>query len=104
VQAESESTRASNTKRMGNPYRIRGRKLQTLRRTCFQRNPLCAECERNGIVRAATQRDHRIALCNGGQDTEDNVQGLCDQCHAAKTAKDMGYNPKPVIGIDGWPV
>ena len=36
----------------------------------------------------------------------ENRQGLCAECHAAKTAKDMGYQyrPKVVIGKDGWPV
>jgi 5-methylcytosine-specific restriction protein A len=83
--------------------RIRGSRLQKLRRDTFQRNPLCVKCEERGVIRAATQRDHVIALCNGGQDTQENSQGLCDECHGEKTAQDMGHTPKPAIGVDGWP-
>ncbi|MBY0241874.1 MAG: HNH endonuclease, partial [Burkholderiaceae bacterium] len=31
--------------------RITGRRLQAMRAALFQRNPLCAECERQGRVR-----------------------------------------------------
>jgi 5-methylcytosine-specific restriction protein A len=65
--------------------RIRGRKLQALRAALFRAAPLCAECERQGRVALATQRDHIRALEEGGTDTEDNVQGLCTACHEAKS-------------------
>lgn len=65
--------------------RITGRKLQRLRGELFAREPLCAECKRLGRVTLATQRDHRIPLCDGGTEDDDNVQGLCDPCHEAKS-------------------
>lgn len=49
-------------------------------------DPLCVECEKRGIVRAWTQRDHIVPLHKGGTDEPWNVQGLCDECHAAKSA------------------
>lgn len=67
-------------------------------------NPLCGECAKLGIVRLWTQLDHIQALTNGGEDTEENCQGLCDEHHEAKTALDMGYRPRKAIGPDGWPV
>jgi len=65
--------------------RITGRRLQAMRARLFARKPLCAECERCGIVRLATQRDHVIPLAEGGLDDESNEQGLCDACHDVKS-------------------
>jgi 5-methylcytosine-specific restriction protein A len=72
-------------KRPDAPKRVAGRKLQRLRAELFSERPLCAECERLGRVRLATQRDHVVPLAEGGRDDESNVQGLCDECHAAKS-------------------
>ncbi len=86
--------------------RIRGRRLQQYRAQWFCLHPLCAECERNGKVRLATQLDHIVALDNGGTDFDQpgNRQGLCDDCHEVKTARDLGHRSKRQIGLDGFPV
>ncbi len=68
--------------------RIRGRALQGIRRTHFTDNPLCVECEKRGRVTLATVLDHIVALENGGSDTDANRQGLCTDCHSAKTLID----------------
>ena len=70
----------------------------------LQDNPLCVMCERDGRVTLATEVDHIHALVNGGKDERDNMQGLCHECHASKTAQDMGHRPKVTVGLDGWPV
>ena len=44
------------------PKRITGRKLQRLRAELFARDPLCAECKRQGRVKLATQRDLLVSL------------------------------------------
>lgn len=62
-----------------------GRWLQQARARLFARDPLCADCQRQGIVRLATQRDHIVPLAEGGTDDDDNVQGLCDACHEMKS-------------------
>lgn len=80
--------------------RIRGRKLQTLRSNLFRDHPFCELCK----VRVAVERDHIISLAKGGPDTEDNVQALCIDCHAEKTAVDLGWRPRDQIGLDGWPI
>ncbi len=67
------------------PKRMTGRKLQAARKRLFEANPLCVECDKRGIVRLATQRDHVVALTNGGADDDSNVQGLCDECHEEKS-------------------
>jgi 5-methylcytosine-specific restriction protein A len=80
--------RASWLKRPDAAKRITGRKLQKLRDALFKREPLCAECNRLGRVTLATQRDHIIALEDGGEDVESNVQGLCDDCHDVKSREE----------------
>jgi 5-methylcytosine-specific restriction enzyme A len=85
--------------------RIRGRKLQAIRDQMMRDNPLCVECEKQGIVRVWTQSDHIVALHNGGEESTANRQGLCHEHHAQKTARDMGitHKPKRKVGPDGWP-
>jgi len=65
--------------------RITGRRLQAMRAALFADNPLCAECIRLHRVTLATQRDHIVPLCEGGADDAGNTQGLCDECHEAKS-------------------
>ena len=42
-------------------------------------------CNAKGLVTVATQRDHIVALEEGGADDSSNEQGLCDSCHEAKS-------------------
>lgn len=79
--------------------RLRGRHLQRIRDVHLSNNPMCVKCGR-----VATQVDHILALTNGGADVEANRQGLCVECHKAKTRRDMGWREKPSIGLDGWPI
>ena len=52
-------------------------------------NPLCAQCEQKGIMRAAVLVDHIIPLAMGGDRlSESNLQSLCADHHAAKTARE----------------
>lgn len=55
-------------------------------------NPLCVHCQAKGIVRLWDELDHIVALTNGGTDTDDNLQGLCADCHKDKTAEDLGHH------------
>ena len=84
--------------------RLRGRKLMARNRRMAQAQPLCVRCKAKGRVRLGTQWDHKLALVNGGSDTEDNLQHICDECHKVKTRQDLGQKPRPKIGLDGWPV
>ncbi|MCK9569817.1 HNH endonuclease [Candidatus Pacearchaeota archaeon] len=55
----------------------------------LRRHPLCAECERQGIVRPATCVDH-IVPHRGNEAlrvSESNWQGLCEPCHGQKTRR-----------------
>jgi len=70
-------------------YRLRGWKLTQRRERYLSEHPLCAECERLGAVTPAAQLDHIVALHVGGSDEECNWQGLCLDCHRAKTAVEL---------------
>ena len=84
--------------------RQRGRKAVATRLRLLYSEPLCRHCNAKGITRLATQVDHIIALVNGGEDTDENKQPICADCHKVKTAIDMGYRPRITVGLDGWPV
>lgn len=66
--------------------RIRGSRLQAIRRSYFRQHPLCVECLKQGRPTPATELDHVIPLHQGGQDVHGNRQGLCAECHAEKSA------------------
>lgn len=81
------------------PERIRGWRLQQRRAAYFAEHPLCRLCERAGVVRLATELDHVIPLEQGGADDWSNLQGLCHDCHAAKTAGER--RDRQAVGMCG---
>jgi 5-methylcytosine-specific restriction protein A len=84
--------------------RIRGRRGVALRRRLLAEEPLCRACAARGRVAAAVELDHIVPLSKGGTNAAGNLQPLCGDCHAAKTAADLGHQAKPQVGVDGWPV
>lgn len=91
--------------------RLRGRALQQARAELFKRNPLCVNCQKKGITRLATERDHVIPLFEGGTDDTNNTVGLCNPCHKEKTQQESnrarGITTKPRMrsgcDINGFP-
>jgi 5-methylcytosine-specific restriction protein A len=77
--------------------RLRGRHNQKARLRLFREKPLCAMCEASGRVTAATVRDHIVPLAEGGLESEDNVQGLCEPCHRAKTATEAARGKRRAL-------
>jgi len=49
----------------------------------------CQKCQRKIAAGDKWQADHVIALTNGGENRESNLQCLCDWCHKRKTAGDV---------------
>lgn len=49
----------------------------------------CAHCRKIVRVGDKPQLDHIVALVNGGEHREHNLQLLCGICHAAKTKGDV---------------
>lgn len=54
----------------------------------LQREPLCRICRSEDRVTAATEVDHIIGLAFGGSLDETNLQPLCHDHHAEKTARE----------------
>lgn len=66
-----------------------GQSWRKLRKIILERDSyLCQQCKRRGTVRAATEVDHIIPKFKGGDDDHDNLEAICKQCHASKTAKE----------------
>jgi len=84
--------------------RTRGRRWMAIRAGVLSESPLCVACQRAGRIRIADEVDHILPLHKGGTDDTDNLQALCTECHADKTARDAGHARKPEIGLDGWPL
>lgn len=66
--------------------RIRGSAGVKLRKRRLQIFPICAECRKQGRVKATEVIDHIVPLAAGGEDDDSNCQGLCFDHHAEKTA------------------
>lgn len=86
--------------------RTRGYTWQQIRKRVLQANPLCVHCQQQGRVTLANEVDHIKSLEQGGTDSDDNLQGLCTECHLKKSIEERGfkYKKKITISIDGWPV
>lgn len=63
------------------PKRIAGRKLQHLRQQLFANEPFCRLCH----TRVASIRDHIIPLAEGGTESPENIQPICQRCSDTKS-------------------
>ena len=54
----------------------------------------CAVCSRKIGPADAWQADHIVALANGGEHREGNLQVICGWCHKAKTREDVAIKAK----------
>ena len=66
--------------------RLTGRAAVEQRKRRLFAEPLCRHCKEQGRVTAAVTPDHITPLAFGGTDDDSNIQCLCDDCHAIKTA------------------
>jgi 5-methylcytosine-specific restriction protein A len=53
------------------------------------RDPLCAGCKRKGLIVIGTQRDHVVPRKERPDLAlvAENIENLCDRCHAKKTRR-----------------
>lgn len=72
--------------------RIQGRKGQELRKRRLKRDPICRLCNEKGITRLSQVIDHIKPLSMGGEDVDENCQGLCHDCHDLKTAYESAHS------------
>lgn len=69
------------------------RTWRKFRATFLEKNPLCVECEAEGVVTVANVVDHIIPINAGGAELdESNMQSLCITHHNKKSARESkGY-------------
>jgi len=79
--------------------RMAGRRLQDRRLKMWVKSPVCASCGKVVDYPNGFELDHKVRLSDGGADTEDNCQILCNWfdergekkgCHVEKTAVEGG--------------
>lgn len=59
------------------------------RKLYLQKNPLCVECEKDGMIVPATVVDHIVPINQGGDKlNESNFQSLCQHHHNSKSARE----------------
>ena len=61
-----------------------GATWRRLRQLVLHRYPMCNECKR----KPSEDVDHIRPKADGGEDTMENLQGLCRGCHNNKTAQE----------------
>src|SRR5687768_6538332 len=65
---------------------LNGAAWARLRRYVLSQQPLCAECERQGRIRASLDVDH---VDNDASNNDlSNLEALCHSCHSRKTRRD----------------
>lgn len=62
---------------------------RSLRNYKIQMQPLCEHCEKKGLVEAAKEIDHIVAIKDGGERLSiRNLQSLCRSCHSRKSVQE----------------
>lgn len=75
--------------------RIYGRARQERNRMVLTEEPICRHCGRA----ASVEVDHIIPLSEGGAEDRSNLQGLCRDCHGAKTAAERARGRGVTLGL-----
>lgn len=83
--------------------RTRGRRWMRIRERILTRDPCCVLCWSVGVTSISVVVDHVQPLAQGGTDDEDNLRGLCLNCHAQVTGEQFGHRKRTVFGTDGLP-
>ena len=84
-------------------------RYQKARLGFLKKHPLCAECGRQGITKAATDLDHIIPVRDAPDRFWDrtNWQPLCRECHEAKTVEENQEPdpdpPRASVVLEGGP-
>ena len=96
---------ANATGRDADPRRalpLNGSAWQRLRASVLNGEPLCRHCAARGIVTEATDVDHVSG--DPGDNSSENLQPLCHECHSRKTASDQGKRVSMGCDVDGLPL
>ena len=70
---------------------------RNVRALILQDSPLCKACEEVGLITLAQMVDHIKPVRLGGNFWDrNNLQPLCNSCHASKSAKERHADPNPL--------
>lgn len=74
-----------------------------LRMRALASHPLCVECRKHNIVKAATDVDHIIPRHDRPDLAlaEHNLQPLCKRCHSIKTRQEINGRTRATTNTDG---
>lgn len=64
------------------------RRWARLRKMVLSEEPLCRNHLSKGKAVPATEVDHIKSKEEGGDDSRENLQALCKECHSTKTARE----------------
>lgn len=81
---------------------LNGAAWQRLRASVLSGEPLCRHCHARCIVTPATDVDHISG--DPSDNSPENLQPLCHECHSRKTAADHGKNVYQGCDTDGMPL
>ena len=86
-EAHKQASIGWNRERRGSAHsRGYGAKWRKLRDMVLRRDKyLCVPCGKYGFLTPATEVDHIVNKAQGGTDNPENLQGICTDCHKAKT-------------------
>lgn len=77
------------TRQVDNSKFYNSKQWRATRNFYIQANPLCEQCERDGIITGGQCVDHIIPITKGGHQTDySNLQTLCNPCHAKKSSRE----------------
>ncbi len=80
--------REMNRRANADHYDSRWRKISKL---YISKHPLCAECERAGLLTPAVEVHHVIPVAAGGSDMGKNLMALCKSCHSRISLKERQH-------------
>ena len=65
------------------------KRWRSLRNYFIQKNPICAQCKRDGNIKSSQCVDHIVPITMGGSPIDiKNLQSLCNSCHNSKSGKE----------------
>jgi hypothetical protein len=73
-----------------------------MRASVLNGEPLCRHCAARGLLTEATDVDHVSG--DPGDNSSENLQPLCHECHSRKTASDQGKRVSMGCDVDGLPL
>jgi len=67
-----------------------GRNWRKIRLAFLSKNPICELCQADGRLTPANTVHHKRKIADGGNNTYENLQALCNRCHSKLHAMEGG--------------